>query len=80
MIAILCGIHDRYDDDLVDTTSTCYGDNHHWEPEEWEEVEVQLKNDKKAKFSVPKGSLDYDPRRSVPVYSAGVRVNNGRRR
>jgi len=66
--------------DLVDCTSTaCYDNNWDDEEVEFEEVKVNHK-EQEVKFSVPKGSLDYDPRQKVPLYCPSVRVNNGRRR
>lgn len=46
---------------------------------EWEEHEVNYKG-KKLFLSVPKGSLDFDPSKRIPLYSPAIRVNNGRRR
>jgi len=66
-------------EDLVEYTSTAsYTDNID-EEVEFEEVKINHKN-KELRFSVPKGSLDYDPRQKIPLYCPSIRVNNGRMR
>jgi len=65
--------------DLVDYTSTACYDNNYDDEVEFEEVKVNHKN-REILLSVPKGSLDYDPRQKVPLYCPSFRVNNGRRR
>ena len=64
-------------DDLVDNTHSEVYDDVDSDDIEWEEWEIPYK-DKKLKLSVPKGSLDYDPRQKVPLYCPAVRVDNGR--